>query len=166
VTRLAGEITSYYLPYVEKGETLLLAGILTGSVVFVSDLIRHIDLPLKVEFIRASSYGASTASSGEVQIQMLKTEDIFNGVHVLFVEDIVDSGNTIAALTHQTSGSKALSVRLCTLLDKPMRRQTPVHIDFTGTRIRNEFVVGYGLDYADHYRNLPFVGVLKPEIYG
>lgn len=156
---LGRKITEYY-----KGRDLVVIGILKGCVIFLSDLIREIDLPLTLDFMVVSSYGASTKSSGVVRIIKDLEKDIQNK-DVLIVEDIVDSGLTLSYLVEYLNSRNANSVKICTILDKPERRKAKVNIDFSGFQIPDEFVVGYGLDYSEIYRNLPFVCILKPEVY-
>ena len=129
----------------------------------MADLVRAIDLHCEIDFMAASSYGNSTESSGQIRI----TRDLTNveGQHLLIVEDIVDSGFTMDYILRLLRGRGPASVKLASLLDKPSRRKVPVHIDYRGFEIEDKFVVGYGLDFAGRYRNLPFVGVLKPECY-
>jgi hypoxanthine phosphoribosyltransferase len=143
---------------------LLLVGVLKGCAMFMMDLIRSIDLTLSFDFIAVASYGKSTESSGVVRLLKDLDTDIVNR-HVLIVEDIIDSGLTLAYLRGQLLRRNPASLRICTLLNKPDRRVATVPVDFLGFDIPNEFVVGYGLDYNEHYRNLPYIGVLKPEIY-
>lgn len=147
-----------------KGKDLVVIGVLKGCVIFLSDLIREIDLPLTMDFMVVSSYGNSTKSSGVVRILKDLEKDI-QGKDVLIVEDIVDSGMTLSYLIEYLKTRNANSVKVCSLLDKPERRKSQVEIDFVGFQIPDEFVIGYGLDYAEVYRNLPFVGILKPEVY-
>lgn len=143
---------------------LLLVGVLKGCATFMVDLARVITCPLAMDFIAIASYGASTESSGVVR--MLKDLDTdIAGRHVLIVEDIIDSGLTLAYLRSQLQRRNPASLRICTLLNKPERRTADVPVDYLGFDIPNEFVVGYGLDYAERYRNLPYIGVLKPAIY-
>ena len=144
----------------------ILVCILKGAVLFYSDLCRSISIPINMDFMAVSSYGNRTKSSGEVEIRKDLSMPI-DGRHVIIVEDIVDSGFTLSYLLHVLSSRGAASVRICTLLDKPERRAPGITIqtDYHGFVIGNEFVVGYGLDYAEKYRNLPYIGVLKPEIY-
>nr|WP_044199997.1 hypoxanthine phosphoribosyltransferase [Oscillochloris trichoides] len=143
---------------------LLLVGVLKGCTMFMMDLARAIDLPLTFDFIAVASYGASTESSGVVRmIKDLETD--LAGRHVLIVEDIIDSGLTLAYLRSQLLRRNPASLRICTLLNKPERRKADVPVDYLGFDIPNEFVVGYGLDYAERYRNLPYIGILKPEVY-
>ncbi|MPM70618.1 Hypoxanthine phosphoribosyltransferase [bioreactor metagenome] len=139
--------------------------ILKGSLVFVADLIREIKLPLEVSFLRATSYGSGTVSSGVVEISLAIDEKDLIGADVLVVEDILDSGHTLSNILKYLAGKGAHSVSLCVLLNKPSRRKTEVTIDYEGKQIPDEFVVGYGLDYNEKYRNLPYIGVLKKELY-
>ena len=160
VSALGRKITEDY-----QGKELMLVGILKGAVVFFSDLVREIDLPLKMEFMAVSSYGASTKTTGVVNLVKDITVDI-TGMHVLIVEDIVDSGMTLSYLKKYLSTRGAASIRIATLLDKPERRRVDLKADYFCFTIPDEFVVGYGLDYAEKYRNLPDIGVLDPHIYG
>lgn len=160
VGRLAAEIDRDY-----AGKKLLLVGILKGSVVFMGDLMKQLRIPSQIDFMKVSSYGAGTQSSGKLNITLdLHREDI-DRVDLLIIEDIIDSGKTLSSLTKLLIERGARSVRTCTLLDKPSRREVPFTPDYIGAEIPDEFVVGYGLDYAEDYRTLPFVGVLKEEIY-
>jgi len=147
-----------------KDKDLMIVGVLKGCVIFLSDLIREIDLPLTMDFMVVSSYGSSTKSSGVVRIIKDLEKDIA-GKDVLIVEDIVDTGLTLNYLVDYLKSRNANSVKICTLLEKPDRRKAQVELEYVGFRIPDEFVVGYGLDYAEVYRNLPFVCVLKPEVY-
>ncbi len=147
-----------------RGRDLALVSILKGSLPFLADLMRCIEIPVSLDFMEVSSYGATTESSGVVRI----VKDIANSVEgrdVLVVEDIVDTGNTLAFVLEHLRSQRPASVRLCTLLDKPARRIVPIEIDYRGFEIPDKFVVGYGLDFAERYRNLPFIGVLRPEVY-
>jgi hypoxanthine phosphoribosyltransferase len=147
-----------------RGKQLLVVGILKGSIVFMSDLIRAIDLPLEIDFMEVSSYGHSTESSGAVRI--LKDLDVdIEGRDVLVVEDIIDTGLTLNYLMEILRARKPASLKVCTFLNKPSRRKVKMEADFNGYDIPDEFAVGYGLDYAEKYRNLPYVAVLKPEAY-
>lgn len=146
-----------------QGETLLLVGLLRGAIVFLSDLMRAIDIPVRLDFIGISSYGDST-ESGAVRLVMDLETDIA-GRHVLIVEDIVDTGKTLHYLKENLRARQPASLRICALLDKPGRRQVPIEVDYVGFEIPDKFVVGYGLDFAEGYRNLPFVGVLKERLY-
>ena len=159
IKELGAEITRDY-----QGKELVLASVLRGSYVFMADLTRAIDLPLMVDFMAVSSYGAGTVSSGQVEIKK-DLSDSIEGVHVIVVEDILDSGNTLSYLLHVLSARHPASISLCTLLDKPERREKPIQADYVGFTVPNAFIVGYGLDYAEKYRNLPYIVVLKPEIY-
>lgn len=145
------------------GESLLLVGLLRGAIVFLSDLMRAIDIPVQLDFIGISSYGAST-DSGAVRLEMDLETDIA-GRHVLIVEDIVDTGKTLSYLVQTLKARQPASLRICALLDKPERRLVPIVVDYVGFEIPDKFVVGYGLDFAEGYRNLPFVGVLKEHLY-
>lgn len=146
------------------GREILVVGILKGAVLFLADLVRHIDVPVCLDFMAVSSYGATTASSGVVQI-IKDLEQSIEGRHVLIVEDIVDTGLTLKYLRDNLATRRPASLRICTLLDKPGRRKVPVEVDYNGFVIPDEFVVGYGLDYAERYRNLREILVLKPEVY-
>lgn len=147
-----------------EGKEMLLIVILKGSVIFASDLLRKITVDVKVDFMQVSSYGSGTVSGGDVKIKKDVESDVM-GKHVLIVEDIVDSGNTLSKLKRLFAQRGAASVKICTLLSKPSRRTTEVECEYIGTEIPDEFVVGYGLDFNERYRNLPYVGILKPEIY-
>lgn len=138
--------------------------ILKGAVVFYSDIVRAIDVPVQLDFMIASSYGASTESSGTVKILKDLDYDI-EGKHVIIIEDIIDSGLTMNYLMKYFRERKPASVKLCALLSKPSRRKADVQIDYCGAEVPDEFLVGYGLDYAEKYRNLPCIGILKREIY-
>lgn len=159
VQELGDEISNDY-----AGERIVMVGIMKGAIVFYADLARAITLPVTMDFMAVSSYGASTKSSGVVKIVKDLDTDIM-GKHVIVVEDIIDSGLTLNFLKENLMKRGAKSLKLCVLLDKPERRRTHVDVDYTGFSIPDEFVVGYGLDYAGMYRNLPFIGVLKSEIY-
>ena len=146
------------------GEEIVMVGILKGAVVFFADLARQIDLPLRMDFMAISSYGNATKSTGVVRILKDLDKDV-TGKHVIIVEDIVDSGMSLSFLVDNIQSRGVKSVKICVLLDKPERRRTRVDVDYRGFVIPDEFVVGYGLDYAENYRQLPEIGVLKPEIY-
>lgn len=146
------------------GRDLLVVGILKGSVMFFADLVRQIGIPLNIDFMVVSSYGSGTESSGRISIKKDLSTDI-RGRHVLLVEDIVDSGVTMSRLMEELAGREPASIKLCALLSKPSRRQAEVRLDYCGFEVPDEFLVGYGLDYAEKYRNLPMVGILKREIY-
>ncbi len=157
--RLASEITRDY-----ADKELLLVGILKGSLVFMSDLMRKIKINTKIDFMSVSSYGKSTHSSGEVRI-LLDLQSSIENYDVLLVEDILDSGATLNYLIQILSKRNPKSIKIATLFDKPERRKVDISADYLGTVVPDEFIVGYGLDFAENYRNLPYVGVLKPEAY-
>jgi hypoxanthine phosphoribosyltransferase len=155
VDRLAAAISRDY-----RGKDLLCIGILKGSFIFMADLVRRLDLPLKLDFMRLSSYGSGTQTSGTVRVvQALRSA--VRGRHVLVVEDIIDTGITVAFLLDYLKKKRPASVRLCTLLDKPSRRRIPVTIDYTGLTVPDKFLVGYGLDCAEKFRNLPEIYYLE-----
>ncbi len=157
--RLGAQITRDF-----QDKNLLVVGILKGSLYFMADLTRHIDLPLKLDFLAVSSYGSSTRSSGSVKI--IKDIDIdLAGYDVLLVEDILDSGRTLDYVSKMLSARGASSISIVTLLDKPERRVVDLKPDYVGADVPDEFVVGYGLDYDQEYRNLPYIGALKRSIY-
>ena len=147
-----------------QGKQPLFLGVLKGSFVFMADLVRACQLQSDVEFIAVSSYQNATVSSGRVQITHDLQQDI-TGRHLIIVEDILDSGNTLAFLKEYFLTKGAASITIVTLLDKPSRRTKPVELHYSGFTIPDYFVVGYGLDYAQQYRNVPYIGVLKPEVY-
>jgi hypoxanthine phosphoribosyltransferase len=159
VKELADKISREY-----DGKNPLLICILKGSVLFASDLLKSLSTPCQIEFMAVSSYGASTKSSGEVKLTKDLNVPIANR-DVIIIEDIVDSGNTLSYLKRVLLQRNPNSVKICTLLDKPERRKVDLEADFVGFTIPDEFVVGYGLDYAEKYRALLFIGVLKPEVY-
>ncbi len=160
VAELARQIERDYPP--DAG--LLLVGVLKGSVMFMVDLARELQRPLAIDFIAISSYGLATETSGVVRV--LKDLDVdIGGRHVLIVEDIVDSGLTLAYLRENLQRRLPASLRVVALLSKPERRKATAHVDYVGFDIPNEFVVGYGLDYAEQYRNLAYIGVLDPRVY-
>jgi hypoxanthine phosphoribosyltransferase len=142
----------------------LIISVLKGATVFVADLIRAMDIHLGIDFIATSSYGDNDTSSGVVRI-LKDLETSISGRHLIVVEDIVDTGRTLSYLLKMLKARQPASIKLCVLLDKPDRRDVPIEADYVGFTIPDYFVVGYGLDYAEKYRNLPFVGVLKPELY-
>ncbi|MCI9608834.1 MAG: hypoxanthine phosphoribosyltransferase [Oscillibacter sp.] len=147
-----------------QGKKPLFLGVLKGSFVFMTDLVRSCQLKSDVEFIAVSSYGNATATSGRVKINHDLQQDI-TGRHLIIVEDILDSGNTLAFLKQYFLTKGAASITIVTLLDKPARREKAITADLSGFTVPDEFVVGYGLDYAQMYRNIPYIGVLKPEVY-
>jgi hypoxanthine phosphoribosyltransferase len=158
VAELGAEVSADY-----AGRDLLLVGVLKGAVFFMADLMRHVTIPCEVDFMAISSYGASTDSSGVVRI--LKDLDInIEGRHVLVVEDIIDSGLTLSYLMRTLEARQPASLEICALLTKPERREIVVPVRYTGFEIPNEFVIGYGLDYDERYRNLPYVGVLDAAL--
>ena len=157
--RLAKQITKDY-----EGKKLLLVGVLKGSIYFFTDLTRYIDLPCNIDFIQASSYGAGTVSSGNIQIIKDIADDL-TGFDVLLVEDILDTGNTLKYIHDMLSKRNPESIGVVTLLDKPARRIADIKADYVGVDVPDAFVVGYGLDYDQYYRNLPYIGVLKKSIY-
>lgn len=159
IEELGTEITRDY-----TGKNLLVLAILKGAVPFMADLIQHIKIPLTYDFMAVSSYGASTHSSGVVRI-MKDLERSVDGVDILIVEDIIDTGLTLKYLKENLSARNPKSVKVATLLDKPDRRKADVVPDYNGFTIPDEFVVGYGLDFNEQYRNLPYIGILKPEAY-
>jgi hypoxanthine phosphoribosyltransferase len=159
ISELASQINRDY-----SGRQPLLVGVLRGSFVFLADLVRKLDIYCSVEFMGLSSYGSQTSSSGAVQITRDLPVDI-EGRDILIVEDILDSGHTLAYLVELLKTRHPSSIRICVLLDKPSRRKKAVSVDYVGFSIPDDFVVGYGLDYAELYRNLPYIGVLKPSVY-
>ena len=160
VKRLGEAITRDY-----QGKEILVVGILRGASLFMADVIRQIDCYLEIDFMDVSSYGTATESSGEVKI-IKDLDTSVEGKHVLIVEDIIDTGRTLQYLINLLKVRKAASIKICSLLDKPSRRiMTDVIVDYVGIEVPNEFVVGYGLDYEQKYRNLPYIGVLKESIY-
>ena len=163
IRRRIGELgEKISLDYVDKSP--LLIGILKGCFVFLADISRQISLDCEIRFLTASSYGFSSVTSGKVKIEKDIDFEI-GGRHVIIIEDILDSGVTLTALRDYISERRPASLKICALLDKPSRRQVPINIDYLGFECPDEFVVGYGLDYAERYRNLPFIASLKPEIY-
>jgi len=147
-----------------KGESVVMICILRGASVFFCDLVRELDLDVRFEFMSVSSYGAGTTSSGEVRI----VKDInapLSGKNVIIVEDIIDSGNTLSYLKRLLEQRNPKSLKICALLDKPSRRKVELRGDYVGFTVEDKFLVGYGLDYAEKYRNLKDIGILKPEIY-
>jgi hypoxanthine phosphoribosyltransferase len=159
VAELGAQITQEY-----AGKRLLLLGVLKGAVIFLVDLARQIQLSLEIDFMAISSYGASTQSSGIVRI-LKDLEDSVEGQHILVVEDIVDSGLTLDYLHRSLAARGPASIKVCGLLLKDRPRELSVEIDYVGFTIPDRFVVGYGLDFAERYRNLPYIGVLRPELY-
>lgn len=159
VTELGQQITCDY-----QGKNLLLLGTLKGAVPFIADLARAIELPLEIDYMAVASYGNSTQSSGIVRI-IKDLEGPIDQKHLLIIEDIIDSGLTLHYLIDLLRRRNPLSIRICSLLNKERERATNVTVDYQGFVIPDRFVVGYGLDYAQHYRNLPYIGILKPSVY-
>jgi len=159
VTELGAQISKDY-----NGKKLLLVSILKGSVVFMADLMRAITIPASIDFMSVSSYGSGVKTSGVVKILKDLDQDL-NGYDVLIVEDILDSGMTLSYLVELLKSRNPASVAICSLLDKPERHKVEIELKYKGFTIPDEFVVGYGLDYAEKYRNLPFVGILDPKVY-
>jgi hypoxanthine phosphoribosyltransferase len=159
--QIAAELSKKYSA-IDDGKPIVVVGILKGSVMFMVELIKRMNIPVELDFMVVSSYGDSTNSSGQLKIK----KDLDNSVadkHVLLVEDIVDSGRTLHHLLDYLKGKSPASLTLCTLLDKPSRREFEVDVEYVGFEIPDEFVVGYGLDYAQRYRNLPYIGVISFE---
>ncbi len=156
---LGKQITQDY-----KGKDLLLVSVLKGGVVFFSDLIRHIDLPLMIDFMVVASYGMAAKTTGNVKV--IKDLDInVADKDILIIEDILDSGVTLQHLTVLLNSRNPNSIKICTLLDKPERRKADIKSDYVGFVVPDEFLIGYGLDYAEKYRNLPYIGTLDPKVY-
>ena len=147
-----------------KGKDLLVVGVLKGSVLFASDLLKQITIPCEIDFMAVSSYGNSTESSGVVRI-LKDLDHSIEGKDILIVEDIVDSGVTLSYLSKYLNTRKANSIEIVTLLNKPSRRKADINVKYIGFEVPDEFIVGYGIDYAEKYRNMPFIGTLKPEVY-
>lgn len=161
IKELGREITAAYKP----DDELVLICILRGAVIFLADLARKISLPVTFDFMDVSSYGSGTETSGQVRI-IKDLEESIEGKNVLIVEDIIDTGITLKNVVELLKTRRPASIKICTLLDKPERREVKqITADFNGFEIPNKFVVGYGLDFAEKYRNLPYIGVLKEEVY-
>lgn len=159
VTKLGAQLSADY-----NGKNPLFLCVLKGAVMFMADLVKHVDIPMEMDFMAVSSYGDSSKSSGVVRI-LKDLERPVEGRHIVIVEDIVDTGLTLAYLKDLLLHRHAESVRVVALFDKPEGRKMDITADYQGFTVPNEFIVGYGLDYAEQYRNLPYVGVLKPDIY-
>jgi hypoxanthine phosphoribosyltransferase len=159
VAELGAQISADY-----KGKQPVLVSVLRGSYIFMADLTRHIDTFCQIDFMAVSSYGSGTVSSGQVNI-LKDLSDSIEGKDVIVVEDILDSGNTLYYLLQVLQARRPASIKLATLLDKPSRRAKPIQADYVGFEVPDAFVVGYGLDYDELYRNLPYIGVLKPRVY-
>ena len=161
-TRIAAQITE---DYKDSNRTLVLVCILKGSLPFTAELMKKIDLPVEIEFMKVSSYGVHTESTGIINIHVDLVREDMDKCDFILVEDIIDSGRTLDHLIRYFLAKGAASVKTCTMLDKPSRRAVDLNADYVGVVIPDKFVVGFGLDYIEKYRNLPCVGVLKPEIY-
>ncbi len=159
VREIGAQITRDY-----EGKDPLFVGVLKGSFVFMADLMRAVDLYCDIDFMAVSSYGSGTTTTGAVKINKDLSYSV-EGRHIILIEDILDSGVTLSYLKKYIEARKPASVRICTLLDKPARRRADIHADYVGFECPDAFIVGYGLDYAERYRNLPYIGVLKSEIY-
>jgi hypoxanthine phosphoribosyltransferase len=159
VKEIAAQLNEDY-----KGEEVIFVCVLKGSLPFYTDLVREVNFPVTFDMVCVSSYGSSAESSGTLKIK-LDSGVPFEGKNVLIVEDILDTGNTLSNLLAHFAGRKPKSIKLCCLLDKPSRRLRDIEADYKGFEIPDEFVVGYGLDYAEKYRELPYIGILKPEVY-
>ena len=162
VTRIAKQIDE---DYADSDKNLVLVCILKGSIVFMGDLMKKIKVPVEIDCMKVSSYGQGTESSGQIHISLDLIRPDIDKCDLLIIEDIIDSGVTLSHLTKYLKLKGAKSVKTCTLLDKPSRRKVDFTPDYCGVEIPDEFVIGYGLDYAEKYRALPFVGILKPEVY-
>ena len=163
VSRIAAEIDR---DYSGSDKHLILVCILKGSIVFMGDLMKKITVPVEIDCMKASSYGSGTVTTGTINIHLDLIRPDLDKCDLLIIEDIIDSGVTLSYLTKYLLGKGARSVRTCTLLDKPSRRKVEFTPDYCGIQIPDEFVVGYGLDYDEKYRALPYVGVLSPSVYG
>ena len=159
VAELGAQLTADY-----EGRDPVLVSVLKGSIIFLADLVRAMPIPLAIDLMEVSSYGASTESSGQVRILKDLSTSI-EGRDVIVVEDIIDTGLTLNYLLRYLHDKGPASIRICCLLDKPARRLAPIEIDYRGFTIADRFVIGYGLDYAERYRNLPYIGVLRPSVY-
>ena len=163
VKRIAKEMEN---DFKDSDKKVLIMGTLKGAVVFMSDLMKEFNLKAEIDFIRVSSYGSGTESGGVISLKANPDYEDLSNFNVVVIEDILDTGNTLSwLLDHLKTKMNAHTVKLCALFNKPDRRKKDVHIDYQGFIIPDEFIVGYGLDYNEEYRNLPFVGVLKPEVY-
>lgn len=167
VTRLADQINHDYAPSENTIQPckLIVVAVMKGSVFFYTDLIKKLNIPVELDFVKVSSYYAGTRSSGQLKIHLDLKRDDYEKIDILLVEDIVDSGRTLSALTENLRGRGAHSVRTVTMLDKPSRREIDFVADYIGAEIPDEFVVGYGLDFDEKYRDLAYIGVLKSEVY-
>ena len=161
-TKLAKKIDDDYF---DNGEHVILLAILKGSVVFMGDLMKKLQTPVEIEFMKVSSYGTGTKTTGNINIHLDLQRKNIEECDIIIVEDIIDSGRTLSYLVNYLLNKGARSVKTCTLLDKPSRREVEFTPDYSGMEIPDEFVVGYGLDYDEKYRTLPYVGILRPEVY-
>ena len=159
VARLGREITRDY-----QGKTPMMVAVLKGAFIFMADLVRQVDIPCTLDFMCVSSYGKGMSTSGQVKI-IKDLDTTIEGKDVIIVEDILDSGVTLSYLMDLLRARKPASIRLCTNFDNPARHMVDIHIDYKGMEVPNEFIVGYGLDYAEVYRNYPEIAVLKPQVY-
>ncbi len=159
VEKLGRQISEDY-----RDKNLVLVSVLKGSVVFMADLMRNVTIPCEIDFMAVSSYGKGTKTSGNVKI-IKDLDRSVEGMDLLIVEDILDSGRTLSYLREMLKQRNANSIKICTLLDKPERREADIKADYFGAVIPDAFAVGYGLDYAEKYRNLPYIGILKPSVY-
>ena len=159
VTTLGKKITEDY-----KGKNLMLVSILKGSILFMADLMRAIDIPCTIDFMAVSSYGSGTKTSGVVKI-IKDLDSSIEGKDLLIVEDILDSGRTLSYIKEILLARNPKSIKICTLFDKPERREADIYADYIGSKVPNEFIVGYGLDFDEYYRNLPYIGALKESVY-
>lgn len=159
VKELAEKITNDY-----NGKELVVVGILKGSVIFAAELIKNISIKCEIDFMAVSSYGNSTETSGVVRI-LKDLDSNIEGKHILIVEDIVDTGTTLKYLLEYLKARKANSIEIVSLLNKPARRKVDLDVKYIGFEVPDAFIVGYGIDYAEQYRNLPYIGILKPEVY-
>jgi len=159
VKEIGNEISNDY-----KGKDLLIVGILKGSVIFASELIKNVTIPTEIDFMAVSSYGSSSETTGVVRI-LKDLDHSIEGKDIIIVEDIIDSGVTLDYLLKYLKARKANSIEIVTLLTKPARRKVDINVKYCGFEVPDEFLVGYGLDYAERYRNLPYVGILKEEVY-
>ena len=160
VAELGAQLAADY-----EGRDPVLVSVLKGSIIFLADLVRAMPIPLSIDLMEVSSYGASTESSGQVRI-LKDLSMAIDGRDVIVVEDIIDTGLTLNYLLRYLADKGPASIRICCLLDKPARRLAPIEIDYRGFTIADRFVIGYGLDYGERYRNLPYIGVLRPSVYG
>ena len=160
ISRVANEISENY-----AGKKLLICGILKGAFIFTSDLIRQLKIPLEVTFIKTSSYGSGSVSQGNIKVVEFSDLTDYNSFDILVIDDILDTGHTLCSLKKFLQNKGFANVEFCTLLDKPERRESEIYVKYIGKQIENEFVVGYGLDFNEKYRNLPFVAALHEKIY-